>query len=65
MIDEDDWHEIGLHETLNLGKEFKSFEFTFRASNVARKKNRIGFILGEEIGDVIVKEMSLTETKKP
>jgi hypothetical protein len=64
MIDKDDWHEIGLHETLSLGKDLKSFEFTFRASDVAEKKNRIGFILGGETGEVIIKEMSLTE-KKP
>jgi len=64
MIDKEDWHEIGLRETLRLGKDLKSFEFTFKATNVAEKKNRIGFILGDETGDVVVKEMTLTE-KKP
>ena len=66
-IDQDDWHEIGLHEELSVGKEVKSFEFTFKATNVRAKKNRVGFILGDETGDLIVKEMTLTEktSKKP
>lgn len=60
-IDKEDWHEIGLHEDISVNKEVKSFDFTFRASGVAAKKNRIGFVLGEETGDLIVKEMTLTE----
>lgn len=60
-IDTEDWHEIGLHEELSVDKEVRSFEFTFRATGVAAKKNRIGFMLGDEKGDLIIKEMSLTE----
>ena len=60
-IDTEDWHEIGLHEDLSVGKEARTFEFTFRATDVVAKKNRIGFVLGEETGDLIVKEMSLIE----
>ncbi len=60
-IDTSDWHEIGLHEEISVNKEVKTIEFTFRASGVAAKKNRIGFVLGEETGDLIVKEMTLTE----
>ena len=56
-----DYHEIGLREDLTVNKEPRTFEFTFRATGVAAKKNRIGFMLGEEKGDLIVKEMSLTE----
>jgi len=64
MIDKDDWHEIGLHEDLNLTKNNQTFEFSFRARGVAEKKNRIGLVLGDEKGEVTVQEMSLTE-KKP
>jgi hypothetical protein len=60
-IDTEDWHEIGLHEEVSVGKEAKTYEFTFRASGVVAKKNRIGFVLGDETGDLIVKEMTLTE----
>jgi Carbohydrate binding domain len=61
MIDADDWHEIGLHEDLTVGKEVRPFEFTFRATGIVAKKNRIGFVMGDEMGDLIVKEMTLTE----
>jgi hypothetical protein len=60
-IDVNDWHEIGLHEDLTVDKEVRPFEFTFRATGTVAKKNRIGFVLGDETGDLIVKEMTLTE----
>ena len=61
MIDADDWHEIGLHKDLTVNKEVQSFEFTFLATGVLAKKNRIGFVMGDETGNLIVKEMTLTE----
>jgi hypothetical protein len=61
MIDTDDWHEIGLHEDLSVDKEVRSFDFTFRATGIVTKKNRIGFVMGDETGDLIVKDMTLTE----
>jgi len=61
MIDTEDWHEIGLHEDLSVEKEGRSFDFTFRATGVAAGKNRVGFVMGDETGDLIVKEMTLTE----
>jgi Carbohydrate binding domain len=60
-IDAPDWHEIGLHEDLSVDKEVRSVEFTFRATRILDKKNRIGFVMGDETGDLIVKEMTLTE----
>jgi hypothetical protein len=60
-IDAEDWHEIGLHEDLAVDKEVRSSVFTFRATGIVAKKNRIGFMMGDETGDVIVKEMTLTE----
>jgi hypothetical protein len=61
MIDAEDWHEIGLHEDLTVDKEVRPFEFTFRATGTLAKKNRIGFVMGDETGDLIVKEMTLAE----
>jgi hypothetical protein len=61
MIDAEDWHEIGLHEDFMVDKEVRAREFTFRATGVMAKKNRIGFVMGDETGDLIVKEMTLTE----
>ena len=61
MIDTEDWHEIGLHEDLSVDKEVRPFDFTFRATGTVAKKNRIGFVMGDETGDLIVKDMTLTE----
>jgi Carbohydrate binding domain len=60
-IDTEDWHEIGLHEDLSVDKEARSFDFTFKATGIVAKKNRIGFVMGDEKGDLIVKDMTLTE----
>jgi len=58
-IGQEDWHGIGLSEELFLTKDYKKQEFTFRASGVAEKKNRIGFMLGDNKGVVSVKNMTL------
>lgn len=63
MIDQEDWHQIGLGETAFLGKEYENQSFTFTASSVVAKKNRISIVMGTEKGDVWIKEMTLTEKK--
>jgi hypothetical protein len=61
LINEEDWHEIGLHETLGPSDDFKEYEFTFTADDVKESNNRIGFVLGDSKGTVSVKDLSLTE----
>ena len=61
LINQDDWHEIGLHEELGPSDDFKPYEFTFTASDVVEDNNRIGFILGADKGTVSIKELTLTE----
>jgi hypothetical protein len=62
MIDQDDWHPIGLNETPELTKDWKTYEYTFTAENVAgMKKNRITLVIGNEKGTVLIKDMTLTE----
>lgn len=61
MIDQEDWHQIGLHEEFYLSKEFKEQIFEFQANGVVANKNRISFVLGYEKGTVYVKDVSLTE----
>lgn len=62
MIDEEDWHTIGLTEEAALEKEFKPFTHTFKAEGVAKNnKNRISFLMGSEKGSVQIKDLSLTE----
>ncbi len=59
-IDEEDWHEIGLHEDLTASKTVSEESFTFTASGVAATKNRIGFVLGDGKGALIIEDMTLT-----
>jgi hypothetical protein len=61
MIDEEDWHQVGLGEQITLGKTFETHEFRFRADGVnTKKKNRISLVLGFETCQVTIKEMTLT-----
>ncbi len=61
-IDEEGYHEIGLHEEIYAAPvEFKEYSYTFTANDVAKDKNRIGFVLGLEKGTAVVKNMTLTE----
>ena len=61
LINQDDWHEIGLNEEFSPGAEFKEFEFAFTARDVIKGNNRIGFELGTDKGTVIVKDLTLTK----
>jgi len=62
MIDQEDWHQVGLSENVDLMKEWKDYQFTFKAEGVAgMKKNRLTLVLGNEKGTVWVKEMTLVE----
>lgn len=64
MIDEDDWHEIGLHEDLYVGTTAEKYETTFRATGVnTKKKNRISFALGTDKGTIYLKNVRLVEVK--
>jgi hypothetical protein len=62
-INEEDWHEVGLHENLSPTDEFKDYQFEFTARDTVDKNNRIGFVLGIDKGVVSVKDMTLTEKK--
>jgi hypothetical protein len=61
MIDQDDWHQIGLSETADVGKEWKEFRYEFRAEQVLAKKDRISFILGGDKGKLWLKDVKLVE----
>jgi hypothetical protein len=59
LVDEGDYHSVGLNEEISTTKEYEDYEFTFTASNVAKGKNRISLVLGDAPGIVYVKNMSL------
>jgi len=60
-INQENWHEIGLHENISPTDEFKEYEYEFTAHDTTDKNNRIGFVLGLSKGVVSVKDMTLTE----
>jgi len=62
-LNEDDWHEVGLHEELRPKEEFKDYKFEFTAHDTVDKNNRIGFVLGIDKGVVSVKDMTLRAAK--
>ena len=60
-INQDDWHSIGLSESVELTKDWKDYSYEFKADQTVASKNRIGLSFGTEKGKVWVKEMMLTE----
>jgi hypothetical protein len=62
-INEEDWHEIGLHENISPTEEFEEYDYEFTAHDTTDKNNRLGFVLGLSKGVVQVKDMTLTEKK--
>ncbi len=61
LINQADWHEIGLNEELSTSKEFKDYEVSFVARDVVPGNCRIGFELGNDKGTVVVKDVTLTK----
>jgi hypothetical protein len=59
MIDQDDWHQIGLNEEVQLKKEYAEFSFEFTAADTVAMKNRISFVLGNSKGTVSIKNLTL------
>ncbi len=59
LINQADWHEVGLNEYIHPTTEYTEQEFTFRAHSVVPGNNRISFELGESTGRVYVKDIEL------
>ena len=59
QIDQEDWGNLGLHEEIYAGKEFQEYSFKFTPTNTVQGNNRIGFVFGEDIGTVKVKNFKL------
>ena len=64
QIHQVDWHEIGLHEEISGTPDFVSHQFSFTATGTVPNNNRIGFVLGTDKGTVIIKDMTLMQSKK-
>lgn len=60
MVDQEDWHTIGLTETADLTTEWQDLKYEFKAEQVAKDKNRVTFVLGNATGKVWLKDVTLT-----
>ncbi len=63
QIHQEDWHNIGLQEQIDLGKTYREYKFIWKATDVVPENNRVGFVLGESTGAVHIKGLSLSEVK--
>ena len=61
LINQSDWHEIGLNEEVRPDASFRDYEYTFTARDVVKGNNRVGFELGTDKGTVVIKDVSLTK----
>lgn len=59
MVDQEDWHTIGLTEAAEVTMDWKDFKYEFKAEGVSKEKNRISLVLGGEKGKVWIKDMQL------
>lgn len=59
QINEEDWHEIGLHEEVWTTKDWAKEEINFTAQDIVNNKNRIGFIFGEAKGSISIRNFKL------
>jgi WD40 repeat protein len=63
IVDEPNYDGIGLSEVVPLTQEFRNYEFTFQAKNLAAK-NMIQFNVGERTGTVWIADFTVTKVTK-
>jgi WD40 repeat protein/tetratricopeptide (TPR) repeat protein len=63
VINQENWHSIGLNETFVPPTEFKDYEFAFIPHDVVPGNNLIGFHLGTNRGRVMVKEIVILKAQ--
>ncbi len=61
-LNEDNFRDIGLRALFKTTPEYKPYEFRFRATNLG-STHRICFLLGEELGTLFIKNMSLEASR--
>lgn len=60
-IDQPDWHGIGLFGSGKAGPEWKQYSFAFSASNCEAGHCRVGFTVGNEVGNLQVRNFQLVK----
>jgi hypothetical protein len=63
MIDVADFHDIGLHQVVQLTEDWQAYQYEFQAKNFATW-NRIEFVLGEQTGTVWIADFTVTKAAK-
>ena len=59
-LDKDDWHNCGLSEDADLGPEWKTFTYTFRATKVEPSAVRVDMVAGGgPVGEFSIKNLTL------
>jgi hypothetical protein len=62
-IDEPDWHDIGLNQSVPLTERWETHQYQFRAKGLAAE-NTIQFIVGERTGTVWIADFTVTSGAK-
>ena len=58
----DDYHDLGLSEEVNTSPDWEKFEFYLTPTDTVAV-NRIGFILGRDVGTVHLRNFKMVEVK--
>jgi hypothetical protein len=58
-LDVADWHHIGLDTTAQVGTDWQTYTYTFDAEDVVANHDRLVFLLGNQTGDVWLRDVQL------
>ncbi len=64
QIDQEDWHDIGLTESVDLKPEWKDYIYRFTAHRPAAGKNTIGFVVGNDTSKIWIKNFKVVHAPK-
>lgn len=59
-VNEENYHALGLDEPLVITPEWRTLTFTFKVESAPAKNNRIGFLLGDAVGTIWIRNFVLT-----
>ncbi|MBC8103933.1 MAG: carbohydrate binding domain-containing protein [Cytophagales bacterium] len=58
-LDQADWRRVGMEADASLGTDWQTYQYTFAASQVVPGHSRIAFVLGDQIGTISLRDVSL------
>jgi hypothetical protein len=63
LINEPDWHPVGLNEEVSLSDDWRTYQYQFQAKGLAAR-NSVVFNVGERTGTVWIADFTLTKGAK-